>query len=434
MDILGDKFKPQPYWWDDIDFGAQKTTDSPEIPSKTDVLIVGAGYAGLHAAIVLARAGSNVLVVDAEHIGYGASTRNGGMISSGVNVGKHVKLDSEIEAAMLDEASQSYSWLAEFVKAEKIDAVYQQCGRFVGAHSKSAYKKLAGRLDKLNDLTAADAYMVAPEDTRQEIASDYYHGGMVLQRSGAVHPGKLYDGVLKVARKAGVTIVGQVRAGKINRRNGQLFVETSAGEVQAENVLITTNGYTGGFEPWLKRRVVPVPSYQIATEPLGKEAIKARFPNLRMIADTKRLLYYFRPSPDRTRILFGGRAHYLAHDPYAGARMLHKGLTTVFPELADIRLSHGWWGYVAYTMDGVPHIGESQKGVYHAVGCHGSGVVMMSWLGHRLGMRLAGTANSKSIFEDRKLSFFPFYNGQPWFLPIMGKFYQFQDWLDVRAR
>ena len=224
MDILGDKFKPQPYWWDDIDFGAQKTTDSPEIPSKTDVLIVGAGYAGLHAAIVLARAGSDVLVVDAEHIGYGASTRNGGMISSGVNVGKHVKLDSEIEAAMLDEASQSYSWLAEFVKAEKIDAVYQQCGRFVGAHSKSAYKKLAGRLDKLNDLTAADAYMVAPEDTRQEIASDYYHGGMVLQRSGAVHPGKLYDGVLKVARKAGVTIVGQVRAGKINRRNGQLFV------------------------------------------------------------------------------------------------------------------------------------------------------------------------------------------------------------------
>ena len=136
MDILGDKFKPQPYWWDDIDFGAQKTTDSPEIPSKTDVLIVGAGYAGLHAAIVLACAGSDVLVVDAEHIGYGASTRNGGMISSGVNVGKHVKLDSEIEAAMLDEASQSYSWLAEFVKAEKIDAVYQQCGRFVGAHSK----------------------------------------------------------------------------------------------------------------------------------------------------------------------------------------------------------------------------------------------------------------------------------------------------------
>lgn len=432
MDILGDHFKPQPYWWDDIDFSAEKVHDKPDLPSKTDALIVGAGYAGLHAAIELARAGTQVLVVDAEHIGYGASTRNGGMISSGVNIGKHVKLDAALEGAMLEEASDSYSWLAEFVKMEKIDAVYQQCGRFIGAHSPAALKELAGRLDRLNDLTAADAYMVAPEDTRHEVASDFYYGGMVLQRSGAVHPAKLYAGVLKVARDAGVTIVGHVRAGTINRHHGQLRVETNVGMVQAENVIITTNGYTGGLEPWLKRRVVPVPSYQIATEPLGKDEIKARFPNLRMIADTKRLLYYFRPSPDHTRILFGGRAHYLAHDPYAGARMLHRGLSKIFPDLVDIRLSHGWWGYVAYTMDGVPHVGESQKGVFHAVGCHGSGVVMMSWLGHRLGMRLAGTANSKSIFEDRKLPFFPFYNGQPWFLPVIGKLYQFQDWLDVR--
>ena len=103
-----------------------------------------------------------------------------------------------------------------------------------------------------------------------------------------------------------------------------------------------------------------------------------------MIADTKRLLYYFRPSPDRKRLLFGGRARYLRHDPIAGALLLWRKLTTVFPQLAEVKLSHGWWGYVAYLRGGVPDMGESQPetlpGVYHALGCHGSGVVMMSWL------------------------------------------------------
>ena len=155
-----------------------------------------------------------------------------------------------------------------------------------------------------------------------------------------------------------------------------------------------------------------------------------------MIADTMKLLHYFRPSPDRKRVLFGGRARYLRHDPVAGAAHLRRKLVGVFPELAEVKLSHGWWGYVAYLNDGVPNLGESQPeslpGVYHALGCHGSGVVMMSWLGHRTGMLVAGKANSQSAFSGRHLRPFPLYRETPWFLPIVGAYYRFQDWADRR--
>ena len=147
--------------------------------------------------------------------------------------------------------------------------------------------------------------------------------------------------------------------------------------------------------------MVPVPSYQIATEELGADRVTELFPTHRMIADTKRLLYYFRPSPDRKRVLFGGRARYLKHDSAAGAAFLRSRLLRVFPQLDGVKLSHGWWGNVAYLRDGVPHVGESRPetlpGVFHALGCHGSGVVMMSWLGHRAGLMAAGSLNLSLI-------------------------------------
>ena len=155
-----------------------------------------------------------------------------------------------------------------------------------------------------------------------------------------------------------------------------------------------------------------------------------------MIADTKRLLYYFRPSPDRKRVLFGGRARYLKHDPAAGAAFLRSRLLRVFPQLDGVKLSHGWWGNVAYLRDGVPHVGESRPetlpGVFHALGCHGSGVVMMSWLGHRAGLMAAGSLNRPSAFSGRRLDAFPGFRKTPWFLPMVGKYYGFRDWLERR--
>lgn len=456
--MFTEDFKTDPYWWDHAPLGTvQDSAEAP--PARADVVVIGSGYAGLHAAIVLARAGVDVVVLDAGALGFGASSRNGGMVSGGVNVGKHVDLSPSEEQAMLGEASLSYSWFEDFIKTEKIDADYQRTGRFVGAHCAKAWDMLTGRMKGLNEIADSGAYMVPPDQTRSEIGSDYYHGGMVLERSGAVHPGKLHTGVLRVARDAGVRLFGNVRAGAIARTSaGALRVEISRdhagdngrdngrdngvhqsgyqGHVTADKIIIATNGYTGNLSPWHQRRLVPIASYQIATEELGREKITELFPRHRMIADTKRLLYYFRPSPDRKRILFGGRARYLRHDPVAGAGHLRRKLIGVFPELADIRLSHGWWGYVAYLRDGVPNLGESQPdtlpGVYHALGCHGSGVVMMSWIGYRTGMLVAGMANSQSAFSGKKLKSFPAYQGWPWFLPAIGAYYNLRDWAEMR--
>ena len=229
---------------------------------------------------------------------------------------------------------------------------------------------------------------------------------------------------------------GHMPAGRITRSGGGLSVETRRHAVRAGAVIIATNGYSGDLSPWHQRRVVPVPSYQIATEELGAARVSELFPTHRMIADTKRLLFYFRPSPDRKRVLFGGRARYLKHDPVAGARHLHARMMMIFPQLRGVKLSHGWWGNVAYLRDGVPHLGESRAaelpGVFHALGCHGSGVVMMSWLGHRTGMLAAGRLNRESAFSGRRLDAFPAYRGLPWFLPVVGRYYQFRDWWDRR--
>ena len=436
-DIFAGNFKTDPYWWDDVPRDADAGLPLDALPHRADVVIVGSGYAGLHAAITLARGGTDVVVLEASALGFGASSRNGGMVSGGINVGKHAHVsDTEIDR-LLSEASDSYGWFERFIRDEQIDAVYQRCGRFVGAHSAKAWDKLARQVDALNDIADSGAQMVAPAQTHDHLASDHYRGGMIIERSGAVHPSKLHKGVLDAAAAAGARLFGGVQAGAIRKTARGLEVDTSQHAIETDAVIIATNGYTGRFSRWHQQRVVPVPSYQIATEEIGAAAVKALFPSLRMIADTKRLLSYFRPSPDRKRVLFGGRARYLQHDAIAGAHLLYDRLLRVFPQLDGIRLTHCWYGNVAYLRDGIPHLDESKPvelpGVFHALGCHGSGVVMMSWLGHRTALKAAGRLNSESAFSGRALARFPAYREVPWFLPIVGQYYRFRDWLDVQT-
>ncbi len=431
-ELFAPGFKELPYWWD----AAPPTgAETAALPARVDVAIVGGGYCGLSAALELRRHGVDVLVLEAERIGFGASSRNGGMVSGGLKLASTdlvKRFGAEKAAGFVEEAAGSLPFLEELIRREGIECQYRRTGRFVGAHCRRAYDGLAARIDTLKAATGLDAYMLPRERQREEIGSDYYHGGMVAAATGALHPGLYHQGLAGAARRAGATVVDGTRVAAVERRAGGFAVRTPSGAVEAREVLVATNGYTDGAAPWLRRRLIPVASYIIATEPLPEETMRRLDPNGRMLSDTNRVLHYFRPSPDGTRILFGGRASFRSVTAREAAPILHRMMATIWPELASTRITHAWTGNVAFTFDFVPHIAE-KDGVNYAAGCQGSGVAMASYLGYRAALKIAGRANRPSAFEGNDFPTMPFYGGNPWFLPLVGTAFRLRDWLDRRG-
>jgi len=279
----------------------------------------------------------------------------------------------------------------------------------------------------LNQVTGAQAWMLPRVDQTRELASDYYFGGLVSERSGGLHPALFVRGLALAAAHAGARLHANCPAGIIARTAKGFLVETPLGGIRANEIVLATNGYTGDNAKWHKRRLVPVRSHIIATEVLGRERVGELFPNFRMVSDTKRDLFYFRPSPDGRRVLFGARAGAGTVDPRAAVPRLRQNMIAVFPQLADVRISHSWAGNVAITFDRLPHIGEEDK-LRFALGCNGSGVVMMTWLGFQVALQILGRGAPSSAFAGISMPAMPLYNGNPWMLPAINA------WMSVRDR
>ena len=205
---------------------------------------------------------------------------------------------------------------------------------------------------------------------------------------------------------------------------------TPQGTIAARHVVIATNGYTGGFAPWLRRRVIPIGSYIIATELLPSELMARLMPRGRVVSDTRKLVYYYRPSPDRRRILFGGRVAYKETDPRVSAPRLQAELARIFPELRETRVTHSWVGFVAYTFDTLPHVGV-HDGLHYAMGYCGSGVSLASYFGHRLGQQILGLKEGRTALDGLDFQTRPLYHGDPWFLGASIAWYRFRDRLNV---
>jgi len=211
------------------------------------------------------------------------------------------------------------------------------------------------------------------------------------------------------------------------RPNGRGFhIETARGAVAARNVIVATNGYTSDLTPWMRRRVIPIGSYIIATEPLPEQAMARLMPRNRVISDTRRVVYYYRASPDRTRILFGGRVSASEMDPRITGPRLHAEMVRIFPELAGVRISHSWAGFVAYTFDELMHLGE-HEGVHYAMGYCGSGVGMAGYLGMRVGQQVLGLPGRGTGLGDTSFQARPFYSRTPWFLAPAVSYYRWRD-------
>ena len=244
-----------------------------------------------------------------------------------------------------------------------------------------------------------------------------------------MNPARYVRGLADAAVRAGATITTGTAVSRVQRQTGGWQVHTTAATVLARELLLATNGYTNGASPALQRRFVPIGSYIIATEPLDAAVASALLPRRRIAFDSKHFLYYFRVTADR-RLLFGGRAEFGRSTPDTtrrAASILQQGMTAVFPQVRDARLDYAWGGNVAFTRDQMPRAGRLDD-AYYAGGYCGHGIAMATYLGEQIARRIAGEPIDDPLFDDR-FAPIPLYSGNPWFLPLVGAYYQVKDWL-----
>lgn len=399
------------------------------LPDSADVVVIGGGYAGIDAARELARRGVAVTLVEAHTLGWGASTRNGGIVHPGYKWSATELIDRygpETGKALYEETLASYQLVKRLIADEAIDCDFREVGHLELAYAPAHVGELEHARESLATVGVA-ATVLPRERIREEIGTDAYFGALVVEGSGLLHPGRYYAGLAAAADRAGADLHEGVRARSIRRQaDGRFVVETNRGAIIARDVFVATNGYTDGVAPSLRRRVMGIGSYIIATEPLPEALVRELSPRGRAFFDTKNFLYYWHVSADR-RMVFGGRASFLPTSTDRTAAILWKGLMEVHPQLADYRVEYAWGGHVGFTYDRMPHVGRTSDGVAYALGCCGTGVALMTDLGTRVGAWLAGDGEPPALSRLR----FPLvpapYEGRPWFLPLAGEWFRLQD-------
>ena len=431
-EIFHEDFQIKPWWWEAYE---PQALDLTEVPSEADVAIVGAGYAGISAALELAKNNINAVVFDAEQPGFGGSTRNGGMVSGGRNVGKRYTSASAAEEEKLKtlrrDAADGFSLIERLIEEENIDCHWTKTGSFTGAWCWKHFNAMKKKVADLNEIAPSEAFIVPPERQREHIGSDYYRGGMVVERGAHLHPALYFKGLLEACERRNATICAKAGVSKLSQLDAGWQVETTRGVIRVKDVMIATNGYTGDITPQLKRRVVPVGSYMIATEELPDDLAATISPKNRSLSDSRRVLTYYRMSPDGKRLLFGGRAKFGQTEPLETAPILYGFMTDRFPQLKGSRITHAWTGNVAFTMDEVSHMGK-MDGLHYAMGCNGSGVAMMTYLGTQTARKIAGITNQPCAFDGLDFPTHALYHGNPWFIPMVGRYFRTRDWIDRR--
>lgn len=417
--FYSDDVKFTPYWWE---AAPREPAPPAPLPGRTDVAIVGSGYTGLSAALTLARAGRAVLVLEKDDPGFGASSRNGGAFGANLRISFASmigKLGLEQATAYYRGAREALATLGAVVEGEKIDCHFARVGRFMGAHRPGDYEALARDLELQKKHLGFDGHMVPRGEQRQYIGTDHYHGGRFTAWDGNLHPGLYHSGLLARARAAGAVVLGRTPVTAIARDGADFVVAANGATVRAKQVVVATNGYGGDLSPWLKRRLIPLQSQIIATEPLPPDLMAKLMPGGRQLGDTCRLHHYYRTSPDGRRILFGGRAGQReVNDPRSSGTHLYKRLVALFPELKGVRVTHSWAGFIAYTFDHLPHMAQ-QDGIHYAAGYCGSGVAMATYLGQKTAQKAMGLAEAANPF-DMAHPTRPLYTGRPWFMgPII---------------
>jgi glycine/D-amino acid oxidase-like deaminating enzyme len=398
-----------------------------------DVVIVGAGYTGLSAARRLAQHGASVVVLERGLVGEGASSRNAGQVLTGLRLDASVLLAryGEVRAkAYFDGALRAIAHLEATVAEAGIACELQRSGHLVAACSRRHFAELEAEAALLARTFGHLVEIVGVRHQRREIGTDAYHGLLVDPRSLGLNPAQYLLGLARLAGQAGACIVTRTPAVHMVRNAAGWRVRTPAGEIASRELVFATDAASDRSAQALRRRLIPVGSYVIATEPLDAAVAASILPQARMAFDSRRLLHYFRLTSDR-RLIFGGRATFRSPDrwrPDDIARQLHRDMAAVFPELRGTAVSHVWSGTVAFARDQLPRAGRLGE-AWYAAGYAGHGIAMASYLGDRLARRMAGESIDDLFFDDRWPAI-PLYTGRPWFLPVAGAYYRLRDAVD----
>jgi glycine/D-amino acid oxidase-like deaminating enzyme len=428
-------FKQSNYWLDTVTLPVATTGD---LPSNVDVAIVGAGFTGLSAARTLAKRGAMIAVLEANSIGWGASSRNGGMVLTGM------KLDVETLAARygMEAAKRMYAaslasiaFVEQIVREEQIECNFSRSGHLEVACKQSHFDAYARSVELIGREFDHQLRVVPKKELRSEIGSNIYFGGMMDDLSAGLNPARYVAGLGRAALAAGAGVFENASVKQISRTsdNGRpgFHLDTSRGRVFAKDVFIATSGYTSSATPGLRKRIIPIGSFIIATEPLSDALARELSPRNRMIFDSKHYLYYYRLTPDN-RMLFGGRAAFFpetANTIRRSAELLRRGMVAVYPQLRDTKLEYAWGGTLDFCFDTMPHAGQ-MDGIYYALGYAGHGVAMATYLGAKIAEQISG-GRSDNPYEDIPFPGAPLglYNGWPWFLPFAGAYYKVLDWV-----
>lgn len=422
-------FRADPCWWDDA---PPETARDEDLPKRTDVVIVGSGYCGLNAAAEFAAAGREVALLDAGPLGIGASTRNSGGVTGGQKLllaGPTKNVSAEQLKLMLRDSLASFAYVTSLIEQEGLDAGLQRCGRFLAAYTGSHHRRLLRLGPLLREHTGVRVRDIPREHLGEIIATEFYRGGILVEDYASVHPARYHRALGERARKLGARLFSHADVREVRPGATRHSVVSSRGTIEAQQVVLATNGYlTKRFERF-RRRLIPVSSYHIATEELPPERVEALLPGGRMVSDSQRNLTAVRPSTDGRRIIFGARPAAVDRDEKVAARLIHRAMCAVFPSLREVRVSHCWRGTVAMTFDRKPHIG-AEDGIFYALGCNASGVAMMSYLGREIARRAMGSQERPCAFDTGSFPERSWYAGSPWFVPPLTALYDVLDGYD----
>lgn len=429
-------YKEKTFWLDTATMPAGN--NSGPLPERVDVAVIGAGFTGLSAARAMAKRGAKVAVMEAETVGWGASSRNGGMVLTGMKlpVEKLVsKYGLEATRRMYAASLASIDSVEQIVKQENIACDFARTGHLEVACKPAHFAAFARSAETLARDFKHSLQVVPRKDLRAEIGSDIYFGGLVDETSAGLNPARYVAGLAEAAQRTGATIYehARVQALAAASRNGDsgFKVNTSRGQLWARDVFVATSGYTSSTTPALRKRVIPIGSYIIVTERLPESLALELSPRNRMIYDSKNFLYYYRLTPDN-RMLFGGRAAFFPETQNSvrrSAEILRRGMLSVYPQLRDTQIDYAWGGTLDFAFDIMPHAGQLD-GMYYSLGYAGHGVAMATYLGMKMGDLICG-GTSENPFAGIPFPTAPLglYNGRPWFLPLAGAWYRFLDWV-----